>query len=417
MKSAPLHLPVFQRFNCHGCTHCCRDVVVNVTEEEQRQIMKAGWEQRVPGPIFIPYRFHGRKLVRLAQTSDRKCIFLREDGRCRLHAETGMHIKPLPCRLFPFVPTPGVGSVRIDLRADCPTVARNEGHRLNARELAGLAAETKTEPLASPPVWRGLHRLSFDGFEALADGFAGVLNEPGLSARNRLRVGCLMLEALERTKPYKLEGGLFRSMIQILRQAAVIDTQEAPDQPPPLPERPGRLFRQWLFLHAIVDSPSDLSLKGIEKYRRSWLRYRQARRFAAGRGPVPRIRPDWPETTFEAIAQVRQAEDAALEPLLRSMRLKLDAHAFCGPGYYGYDVFHGLTALWLLPALTGWLARLEAVKAGHDALTADDVIAGLRRAHTTFGVSPVFARISERLRLRALARPGVVQGLTALYGP
>jgi hypothetical protein len=71
----------------------------------------------------------------------------------------------------------------------------------------------------------------------------------------------------------------------------------------------------------------------------------------------------------------------------------------------------------MLPAVVGWLARREAVKAGHEALTAEDVLAGVRQAHHTFGVSPVFARISERMRLRALARPGIPAALLARYGP
>jgi len=99
------------------------------------------------------------------------------------------------------------------------------------------------------------------------------------------------------------------------------------------------------------------------------------------------------------------------------MQVKVDAHAFCGPRYYGVDVIHGLTALWLLPAITGWLARAVAVKRKQDKVVSEELIEGLRKAHHTFGVSPVFARISERLRLHAFARPGVPAGLLAIFGP
>jgi hypothetical protein len=129
------------------------------------------------------------------------------------------------------------------------------------------------------------------------------------------------------------------------------------------------------------------------------------------------LRPDWPPTEFEAVDRVDRGDDADLEPLIRSMRVKLEAHAFCGPGYYGYDLLGGLTALWLLPAVVGWFARLSAVAGGRSVLSADDLMAGLRRAHHTFGVSPVFARISERLRLKALARPGIPGRLLDRYGP
>lgn len=151
--------------------------------------------------------------------------------------------------------------------------------------------------------------------------------------------------------------------------------------------------------------------------RHSWERYGQARRFAAGTGPVPMMATDWPETTFEAVGQVQHAPETALEPVVRSMRLKLDAHVFAGPAYFGYDLLTGLTALWLSPALVGWFARLAAVRRGSRVLESDDVLAGLRQTHLTFGVSPVFAWISERLRLHSLARSGVPAAILRAYAP
>src|SRR5690606_24846227 len=115
MKPAAIHLPVFQKFDCHSCGYCCRNLVVNVTDDERRKILDAGWAERIPGEaMFIPYRFRGRKLHRLAHRADGACVFLGEDGLCRLHAETGVYIKPLACRLYPFVPSPGAGTVRLD---------------------------------------------------------------------------------------------------------------------------------------------------------------------------------------------------------------------------------------------------------------------------------------------------------------
>jgi hypothetical protein len=79
-------------------------------------------------------------------------------------------------------------------------------------------------------------------------------------------------------------------------------------------------------------------------------------------------------------------------------------------------VIRGLTALWLFPAIAGWFSRLHAAEAGRDAMSADDVLAGVQLAGGTFGASPVFARLSERFRLRALAQPGVPTALVARYG-
>ncbi|GMU24256.1 MAG: hypothetical protein AMXMBFR13_43310 [Phycisphaerae bacterium] len=336
-----------------------------------------------------------------------------------MHAETGVHIKPLACRLYPFVPTPGAESVRLDLRADCPSVAANRGRPLHVHQQAigQFAEETVTRPMRILPAWGGERPLTVQEFEAVVSAFEGLLSRTPLSLRGRLRAGTILLDLLYAARISKVRDERFVEMMDLLAQAVVQEAQSDEQQRPGLSLRPGRLFRQWLFLHAIADDPADLEAGRLQRWRRSWTRYRQSRRFVEASGPIPPLRPDWPPTEFEAVDRVDRGDDADLEPLIRSMRVKLEAHAFCGPGYYGYDLLGGLTALWLLPAVVGWFARLAAVAAGRSVLSADDLMAGLRRAHHTFGVSPVFARISERLRLKALARPGIAGRLLDRYGP
>jgi lysine-N-methylase len=418
MKSGAIHLPVFQKFSCHACGFCCRNLVVNVTEEERRRILDGGWGERMGGvPLFVSYRYRGRKLRRLAHGAGGACVFLAEDGRCRLHKEAGARLKPLACRMYPFVLTPGAGSVRLDMRADCPSVAANKGQPLAAyeEEIAGLAEETHMGPMGTEPQWKGGKRLLNREFALLAETFEGLLSQTDRPIGERLRAGSALLDLLYAVRIDKIRDERFGELLHMLKESVV---EEAAEQTPAaVSGRAGRLFRQWLFLHALADAPADLEVKGLAWYGRWWARYRQARRFGAGVGAVPRVGPDWPATTFEAVAGVKAAADEHLEPLCRSMRVKLEAHAFCGPGYYGQDVITGLTALWLLPALVGWFARLQAVGAGRTALAAEDVLEGVRRAHHTFGVSGVFTRISERLRLQAFARPGVVGALVAQFGP
>lgn len=414
-----IHLPVFQKFDCHACGYCCRNLVVNVTPTERRRILEAGWGERLPDqPLFITYRFRRQKLHRIAHRADGACVFLGEDGRCRLHAETGVHSKPLACRLYPFVPTPGAGSVRIDLRADCPSVAANRGRSLNVhqKEIAGLVQETVTRPMSAAPEWLGGRQLTIQEFEALTAGFLKILDRASLCYRDRLRAGCILLDLLYAAKIGKVRDERFVELMDLLVEAVLDEVTEPGGAAPVLPVRAGRLFRQWLFLHAVADDPADLAAGRVTKMRRSWRRYQQARRFADETGPLPPVRANWPQTTFEVLTQVQPAEDRHLEPLIRSMGVKLDTHAFCGPGYYRRDALTGLTALWLLPALVGWFARLTAVAARRDAIASEDLLAGVRQAHHTFGVSPVFTRISERMRLHAFARPGIPAAILARYG-
>ena len=438
--SVPIHLPVFQRFDCHSCTYCCRQPIVPVNEQDRRRIVAAGWPDRMAGQeIFVPGGAGRRQGYRLARREDGACIFLGDDNRCRLHAETGAETKPLACRLFPFVIVPGVGGVRLDLRMDCPSVAANKGRTLSVHAgLAGkLAAESGiTRSLPGVPAWGAQRPITEREFAALVCAFESVLRPTGLPLRVRLAAGCHLLDLLYDARIDKVRDERFVELLELLANAAMEQAKEsagtdtggarkidgAPEpgavRGQPLPARSGHLFRQWLFLHAILDDPEAVRSSGrLNRLAGHWRRYGQARRFAAGTGVVPRIRPHWPDTTFEAIDAVEPAGEEALEPVARALRLKLDAHAFAGPAYYGYDLLTGLTALWLLPAVIGWFARLAAIERGGHALSPDDVLTGVRQAHETFSVSPVFARVSERWRVRGLARPGVPAAILQRYGP
>ncbi|MBI4582364.1 MAG: YkgJ family cysteine cluster protein, partial [Planctomycetes bacterium] len=364
-----------------------------------------------------------RRLWRLARRADGACVFLGEDNLCRLHAETGAQTKPLACRAYPFVAVPGVGGPRVDLRFDCPSVAGNRGRTLSvhASEVGRLAAESGiTGGAVTIPAWgRGRH-LTGEEFLAVAAAFDRILQTTAQPLRRRLRIGCQLLDVLYGARIDRVRDERFVELMEMLTTAALQQAEETADEPaPPLPpsRKSIRLFRQWLFLHTIADDPESLSAGRLARLRNSWRRYGYARQFSRADGRVPPVRPDWPATTFAVVSAIGPASEDALEPLCRAMRVKLDAHSFAGPGYFGCDVLAGLTALWLLPAVVGWLARLAAVGGGRGALTAADVVAGVRQAHHTFGVSPVFGRIRERLRLRGLARPGIPAAILAAYGP
>jgi lysine-N-methylase len=448
-----IYLPVFQRFDCHSCTNCCRNRAVNVSEKDRKRIIAAGWEQRLAGqPLFATYKLGGRQLHHLVMRSDGACIFLDDDNLCRLHKETGAASKPLACRVYPFLPTPGADGVRCDIRMDCPSASANQGRPLSAHsvEIQRIATEANIDRgMTKIPTWPGGRELTADEFMAVAEAFERILLKTAEPLRTRLAAGCRLLDMLYEAKIENVRKLRFLELMNMLTTAAIEGAREGmrdslgwsaskfpKDQGNLLPflgsspseesvnkltqslrTRPAKLFRQWLFLHMLADDPDERAKGQFARWRSSWQRYGHARRFAGAVGRVPKMRPDWPDATFEAVQAVGPAPEEAWESLYRAMRLKLDAHAFAGPGYFGYDLLSGLTALWLMPAVVAWLARLAAVKRGSPEIAAEDALMGLRQAHHTFGISPVFSTVSERMRMRSLARPGIPGGILAAYGP
>ena len=103
--SLTVQLPAFQHFDCQNCTYCCRKLLVLITRAERDRILKAGWADRLPGQrLFYRHKRFARRPFMLAHRPDGACVFLGEDKLCRLHAETGIKTKPLPCRLYPLAP-------------------------------------------------------------------------------------------------------------------------------------------------------------------------------------------------------------------------------------------------------------------------------------------------------------------------
>src|SRR6202011_5798955 len=102
-------LPVLQNWDCQGCSNCCREYQVSVTEEERQRILAQGWEKdpSMEGvSLFAKQGTWWSRKYRLSHRADDACVFLNSEGRCRIHERFGADAKPLACRLYPFVLVP-----------------------------------------------------------------------------------------------------------------------------------------------------------------------------------------------------------------------------------------------------------------------------------------------------------------------
>src|SRR5262245_53188021 len=112
------HLPVVQNWDCHVCCTCCKEYQVPVTDEERLSVEAQGWTREDLGGL-APFRRVGPPWARrwvLNHRADDSCVFLSEQGRCKIHEKHGYETKPLPCRLFPFVLVPVSDHWRVGLR-------------------------------------------------------------------------------------------------------------------------------------------------------------------------------------------------------------------------------------------------------------------------------------------------------------
>ena len=107
MAGFGLQLPTIQNWSCHSCGDCCMRHVVEISDEERQRILDQGWSEQDEFTRGTPLMvrdigpFWNRRW-RLGQRTDGACVFLDEQGLCRIHAKFGDPTKPLACRVFPY---------------------------------------------------------------------------------------------------------------------------------------------------------------------------------------------------------------------------------------------------------------------------------------------------------------------------
>lgn len=115
------------RLRCDGNGSCCTTYAsIPFTQDECRRA-----EAAVPEVVeelgrhsrrFLPV--HGAEPATLmaVTTQDGACVFLGDDGRCRVHARAGAAAKPRGCRSFPAQLVDDGEAVRVSVTVECPCV-------------------------------------------------------------------------------------------------------------------------------------------------------------------------------------------------------------------------------------------------------------------------------------------------------
>lgn len=312
--SFPLkQLPVVQNWDCHARGTCCKEYQIPVSEEERQRIEEQGWDEKedLEGlPAFVRKGIWKRRYY-LNHRSDGSCVFLSEEGRCRIHERFGYETKPLPCRLFPFVMVPVGDHWRVSMRFACPSAAANLGrpvpeHKNDLIAFADqLMAREDITPqpdgaIIRPPKLQIGRRASWPDLIRFMDALLRILQKPGLTVERRLRSCLTFARECQQADLSLIEGERLGELLQILQGSAVEETPQDPGSVSP-PSWVGRvLFRQALAVYTRKDYGPK---RGLARRGRMAL-LGAAIQFARGKGSIPRLH-DWlPEGTFEAVEKL-----------------------------------------------------------------------------------------------------------------
>jgi|HubBroStandDraft_6_1064221.scaffolds.fasta_scaffold57496_2 lysine-N-methylase len=421
MASPLVQLPLIQNWSCHSCGGCCRKHLIEITEEDRQRIAEQKWSPADGiGNDGPPVVWHAgppwKKRYRLAHRADGSCVFLNEQGLCRIHAKFGEAAKPLACQVYPYALHPGGRKLALSLRFSCPSVVANKGRpvSLQVRDLkriADLTVPPTADKIPPPEISPGV-RVDWTEFHRFVDALDATLAEPGVDLLTRLLRAVFWVRLVGQSKFDVIRGNRLDEYLQIVTEAARNGIGEVPAVPREA-SRAGRLqFRMLAAQYSRVDT-FEKAARGLGGRVRL---LRAALRFARGRGDVPPLHPGFHAVPFSRLEDRFGGLNSEADAILtRYFRVKIQGLHFCGAAYYWVPFVEGFYSLALVFPVVLWQARWLAASESRDQISTDDVARVLAITDHHHGYSPVLGTRSSRRRVRLLAHGDDLERLCRWY--
>lgn len=419
MTSVRLSLPVLQNWNCHNCGGCCRQHQIEITKAEYQRIAAQNWTPAdgVPAKVFVKQGgWLGRPRYFLAHQADGACVFLNEQGLCRIHAKFGESAKPLACRVYPYAFHPSGKQVAVSLRFSCPSVVKNAGQPLTSQvtEIRSIAQDVVPPGAASVPAPRlnATEQVDWPDFLRFVEALHATLDQSDIPLVTRLLQAYVWTGLVGQSTFAKLRGERIRDFLELIQTAAVDEAVSLQSQPAE-PTAVGRLyFRLLVAQYARKDTAADLS-RGLMG---RWRLLRAVWKFSRGKGDIPLLQEVFHSVSFDSLEKSFGALTGEQEEILsRYFRVKVQGLHFCGPAYYDIPFVEGFHSLVLMLPVTLWIARWLAVGEGRTQLSTDDIARALAIADHHHGYSPALGQRAARSRVRSLAQTGDIPRLVLRY--
>lgn len=394
-----------------------------VTEEERKRIEAQGWDRQADLGGLEPFVRIGsfwRRGYRLNHRPDGSCVFLSDQGRCRIHERFGFAAKPLPCRLFPFVLIPVADHWRFSVRFACPSATRSLGRPVPEYEsdlkefAASLAEREKLDPcpdgtLVRAPRLQPGQSIEWPDVLRIVQVLLDILRDSRDPLELRLRKCLTLASQMRDCKLDDIRDQRLGELLTLLRTSSTYETPTNPQTLPP-PGGVGRvLFRQVAALFLRKDHGPN---KGEPQKRGRLALLSAAWAFARGKGTVPRLNGLMPETTtFAELETPRGPLPSAAEDVLeRYYLIKVHSLQFCGPALYGMPFWEGFELLALTFPVLLWAARMF-----RDLPAEEGIYRALTLVDDHFGFNPMLGTARQRFGLRILSRTGELARLIAWY--
>ncbi|MFL5330865.1 MAG: YkgJ family cysteine cluster protein [Gemmataceae bacterium] len=409
------HLPLVQNWDCHACGQCCKEYTVHVTPEERAKIESQGWA-KLPEfagiPLVVRDGWFSRRW-RLNHRPDGSCVFLGDDGYCRIHKQFGGTEKPLACQVYPYVLIPAGDHWRVGVRFACPSASGNKGRPVTAQrtDIAAYALQLEDregvrDRTIDPPALQGRQHVSWDEIRRFTGALSRILAELGVPMEVKMRRALALAALCRQAKFEDVRGRRLDEFLEMVTPAVAGELPANAELP-----KPGWVGRILFRMTAALYTRRDTGAKrGVAQRGRLALLF-AAVRFAGGQGRVPKVHGLLPDVTFEEMERPQGPLPLESEGLLqRYYQVKLDSYQFFGPIHFSRQFWDGFEALALTLPIILWLSRAFASKSRADAIET-----ALQIVDDNFGYNSLLGTNRQRWITRILAGQGELQKLIAWY--
>ncbi len=406
-------LPIVEHWDCHSCARCCRGSIIPLTKDDLAKIVSQRWQEHDDfrdTRIVVRHSFAVRQLV-LAKRPDGSCIFLMDDGRCRIHLDHGIEAKPAVCQTYPLQLVPHDTSAFLTLRRSCPSAAASRGRELSQdrSDVRRLLRRRKDTLKARPaPPLTPRYSLPWKDLARVLQTLARLMNDSHYPVVRRIVHALLVCDSLHLCDMRELDAREQGELLTILRESVLDEASSFfHDRKPPT--RTGLALLHQSIFHFLRLHP-DVTLR--ETWRDRFTLSRAAWRFLRGRGEVPDLGTLSETVTFESLqAPLGPLAPNIAEPLNLFLETAAASSRYAVLRSSGWSVVDGFRALALTYVAGIWLARLFSCESP---LTRDEMVNIVVALDRGQGFAPL-TNSRHRRRIRGLSQSGQLAGLVAWY--
>ncbi len=396
--SKNIYISGLQNYSCMMCGLCCRRFLVLLTPEERARIASRDWSEFEDVPAEFSERINGWLYFK---RGPRGCVFVGENGACRMHAKCGFDFKAFTCRGYPFnIVSTFPGEISVLARMDCPAVLANHGKpiREQRRDIEKLVSEMKFGSGFTDVQLCGLER---GAVEKIRDFARRIIDCSSSDFPRRMRMLMLFSRRCAQL------GATFLNDDSTMNQVYETLLGKLESEAAELPRWRISAPLRWIFIQRLVAyarrDEETIKVTPMYRMRQCW----NIARLVLGGGNLRSIsmeHPDMPLSKVKLLSceKIRFGE-GAFDSFIRFAHVRLECLQFFGVAYYGVDIFAGIRALCLAFTVVLAFARIHAAERGSDCIEAEDMDYGVFAMDHCHGRQPFLRFKTARIRENRLA--------------